>query len=173
MTDTILKSEYRSVIHKWIKKIKRRDSAPANKREAAKTGLNLPFEEVGCGSRRIVYDLGNGYILKVAIIRQGIVSCQKETDIYERVPLPLKQNLAEIKEYGEGWIVMKKFGRMLADTAENRRKVYQLYKEFKKLDIEAGDIINMKNKEPRWHNIRYKKRNDRIMLIDYGDFHVK
>ncbi|QYR21151.1 hypothetical protein KZ483_26180 [Paenibacillus sp. sptzw28] len=60
---------------------------------------------IGIGSKRIVYDLGRGYVLKVARSKSGIRSNKTEILMYKsRWSKPIRKYLAPITNYGHRWL---------------------------------------------------------------------
>ncbi|RKN64598.1 hypothetical protein [Paenibacillus ginsengarvi] len=125
---------------------------------------------VGGGMSRIVYDLGNGYVLKIAQSKDGIISNKREVTIYKSAPLILKKHLGHIKKYGDGysWIVMKGYHLNFKKTDRIMRKLITMKADFRKYGIIPSDITS-KNGNPNNKNIR-RKPNGEIVIIDYGDF---
>jgi hypothetical protein len=67
--------------------------------------------ELGSGSSRVVFDLGDGRVLKVAINDKGSVQNETEYKLYHKVPKDVKRVLAAISEPHEHnfeWIVAEK-----------------------------------------------------------------
>jgi hypothetical protein len=130
--------------------------------------LKLPYNVIGSGRHRVVFDLKDGYVLKVAITLKGIKCNKREAETYKSAPASLKNRLTEVKEQGHGWIIMKKIDNAVPDTEENRKKIIRLQNEFIKNGIDPKDIVNRK-KKPRWRNIRLSEEGQ-ISVIDYGNF---
>jgi hypothetical protein len=72
-------------------------SQRANK---AKEILQLKYKKIGNGWQRIVYDLNNGYVLKVALTKKGIQCNKKEFKIYNHCRADLRKHLCPVKEVG-------------------------------------------------------------------------
>jgi hypothetical protein len=125
---------------------------------------------IGLGARRVVYDLGNGYVLKVAKSRYGIKSNKKEVFINRSSPSKIKKHLASIIKYGDGcgWLVMKKYTLNIPDSKEYRRKLFELRTKFRKNGIVPYEVVTRHGK-PNYQNIRLKD-NGKIVIIDYGNF---
>ncbi|MDF2961438.1 MAG: hypothetical protein K0S39_3173 [Paenibacillus sp.] len=173
MAKNLLKSSDLREINKWIEKLAAREYDSDNKREVAKSNLKLPYKELSAGAHRIVYDIKNESVLKIAISKKGIQCNEFEAELYKTVKSSLKSSLAEVKEYGTGWIIMEKIEDEVPKTEANRDKLLIIHKKFSKVGINARDIINQENNEPRWHNIRYRKKDKSIIIIDYGDFEYR
>jgi hypothetical protein len=134
--------------------------------------LNMAINKkiVGVGARRIVYDLGNGYVLKVAKSKYGIKSNKREVIIFNSSPARLKKLLGEITdyEYKYHWVTMKKYTHKFPHLKEYKRKLYQLRRLFRNYGIMPYEVVSRKG-EPNYQNLRLKK-NGRIVVIDYGNF---
>jgi hypothetical protein len=124
----------------------------------------------GLGARRIVYDQGNGYVLKIPIGKDGLISNEREVKIYRLSPLHLKKYLRKIKEYGQGyrWLTIKKYSRHFPISIKYAQILQKLKKIFKKGGIIPWEIVSRYNK-PNYQNLRLKK-NGEIVVIDYGNF---
>ncbi len=131
--------------------------------------IGLSYNIIGFGMSRVVFDLNNGFALKVATNAEGI-NCNKVEDvIYNFAPPSVKKYLAEVKEHGYGWIIMEKM-KNVPDTEENREKVLRMKEKFKKYGIHAGDIVDEENK-PKWKNIGINEEG-KIKVVDYGHFNI-
>jgi integrase len=127
---------------------------------------------IGVGSRRVVYDLGNRYVLKVAKSKYGVTSNRKEINIYKASPSPIRKYLATIKKYGSGWVVMKKYSRNFPKSKEYEQKLYKLKSKFRENGITPFEIFSTFHKKPNWENVRLKP-NGEIVVIDYGNFEYR
>ncbi|MGG1600709.1 hypothetical protein [Paenibacillus naphthalenovorans] len=125
---------------------------------------------LGSGARRIVYDLGNGYVLKVAKSKYGIKSNKREVNTYRSSPPPLRKRLAEIIDYGNHyrWLIMKKHTRKFPNSSKHKRNLYKLRIMFKSNGIRAYEVLTRRGK-PNYENLRVN-RNGKIVVIDYGNF---
>ncbi|MFS0907471.1 hypothetical protein AB3N02_31365 [Priestia aryabhattai] len=57
----------------WLLKMHHyKDKSKSERANKAKTILQLKHKMIGNGRNRIVYDLNNGYVLKIAITKWGI-----------------------------------------------------------------------------------------------------
>ncbi|WP_134703379.1 hypothetical protein [Ammoniphilus sp. YIM 78166] len=156
-------------IHAWIKKLEQRKYKPKKSLwEKAHKKLKLPYPIVGHGKKRLVYDLKNGLVLKVAISVNGNENNRTEVDLYQNVPSKLKKHLAKVKEYGHGWLIMKKIEKALPRTKQSVLVVKELQRKFKKCKIDPVDLIS-KNKKIRWNNMGLNKRG-KFVILDYGNF---
>jgi hypothetical protein len=128
---------------------------------------------IGVGARRIVYDLGNGYVLKVAKSKYGIKSNKREVKTYKSSPAPLKKLLGEIADHEKKyqWLTMKKHTRKFPHLKEYKRKLYKLRYLFRDYGIHPYDIVSRKGK-PNYQNLRLKKSGG-IVVIDYGNFRYR
>lgn len=158
-------SELRS-IEIWINEIEKHQYKMYDLKDLSK--LNLPYNLIGTGYHRFVYELPNQHVLKLAITLRGIKSSSTEANLYKIIPEPLKNSLAEVKEQGHGWIIMKKMDHLVPETEENKEKILKLHKEFINTGITPEDIVDGKER-PKWKNIRLNEEGQ-ISIIDYGNF---
>lgn len=126
---------------------------------------------IGTGSRRIVYDLENGSVLKVAKTPiYGIKSNNREVITYTLSPFSVRKHLAKIIDYENeyGWLITKKYNRNFPNSKEYKRKLYELRTLFRKNGIIPYETVNNQG-EPNFQNLRLDK-NGEIIVIDYGNF---
>ncbi|GGG13559.1 hypothetical protein [Paenibacillus abyssi] len=161
-----VKSKYLSeneqkTIRRWIPiMIKQKSRTEEQKENRAKTFLKLRYKILGSGKTRIVYDLKNGYVLKIAISRRGLRSNQREYDIYTRCSRRMRRYLCPVMEHGHGWIIMKKLKRRAVLSDKDEMTLSKIRNRFLKEKIVARSL--------REKNLaRYKKR---FVVIDYGSF---
>jgi hypothetical protein len=125
---------------------------------------------IGIGSKRIVYDLGGGYVLKVARTKSGIRSNKTEILMYKsRRSARIRKYLAPITKYGHRWLIMKKYSRKFRLTKKYMRKYRRLNSRIRRKGIVPYDIYSMTHKRPSLTNLRLN-RHGRIVIIDYGNF---
>jgi hypothetical protein len=141
--------------------------------------LNMPINNInlikgkkviGSGKRRIVYDLGNGYVIKVAKSKYGIKSNKREVITFNSSRAPIKNLLGEITNYDNKyyWVKMKNYTRKFPDQKQYRRKLYQLRCLFRSYGIHPFEVVSRKG-EPNYQNLRLKEDGE-IVVIDYGNF---
>jgi hypothetical protein len=125
---------------------------------------------IGSGARRIVYDLGNGYVLKVAKSKYGIKSNKREVITFNSSPVQVKKWLGEITDYDYKyhWLTMKKYIQKFPHLKEYKRKLYHLRRISRSYGIIPYEVVSRKG-EPNFQNLRLKK-NGEIVVIDYGNF---
>lgn len=133
------------------------------------SNLMIPFSVIGIGSNRVVYDIGNGLVLKVAISKKGIKHNEIEAKIYRNVPSSLKKYLAKVIDQGYGWIIMKKMNNKVPHTKKHSKIVVTIYNKFTEVGIKPRDI--KKKNKPKWKNIGLNEEGQ-ITIIDYGDFQI-
>lgn len=170
MGNNILKSKDLKKIKKWINNLVARKTDPKRNRRIVREKLKLSYKELSVGGHRIVYDIKNGLVLKVAFSKQGIRCNEIEANLYKTVDSSAKSYLAAVKDYGLGWIIMEKIEDEISNTEINRTKLLKIHKRFSKVGVDAKDIIHREKKEIKLHNIRYRKKDDSIIIIDYGNF---
>ncbi|WP_240421681.1 hypothetical protein [Paenibacillus periandrae] len=127
-------------------------------------------KNIGVGARRVVYDLGGGYVLKVAKTKYGIMSNKIEVMIYRLSPSEIKKHLARIEKFGNdySWLVMKRYSLMLKKTDRNMRKLFAMKAKFRKYGVVPYEVTTNSGK-PNYNNIR-RKSNGEIVVIDFGNF---
>lgn len=175
MASSFLRRREIKSIRRWIRRVRKRRKKISKYRLAriAKRQLSLPYRMIDCGSKRIVYDLGNGLVLKVAINRKGLRDNRKEMKVYRSAPRYLKKHLARIRQYGRGWLVMDKVTRKIPPKSlKYRARLRRLKYRFKRRGIVPKDLISKKQKKLKGSNTRLNRKG-RIVIIDYGNFKIK
>jgi len=104
-----------------------------------------------------VYDLGNGYVLKVAISSSGMRCNELEYRLYASCTKHIKQHLCPVVGFGHGWIMMKK---MKVPGTDKHHKLKLLREKFRKAGIQPNDMR-------RTNSAIYEGR---IVVVDYGNF---
>jgi hypothetical protein len=156
------------LIKKWIKKVKKHKYQSKFKCDTKpKKKMRLRYKVMGCGCNRIVYDIGNGAVLKVAITVRGIENNKREAKIYKSVPSKFKSHMAQVKESGNGWIIMEKIKKRTPVTMANKQRVLKLRRLFLQKGIRTNDLF-FRSGKTHWSNIRIKDQ--KIIIIDYGEF---
>jgi len=158
---TLLSERHLKRIRRWISRMKsyRSLSERHRIRKAIKT-LRLNYQILGSGKTRIVYDLDNGYVLKVAISKRGLKSNQTEFHLYNGYSDRIRKYLCPVIESGEGWIIMKKMNRMVELTERYKDKLPRIKRKFKRAGVTARSL--------RSKNLAVYRH--RIKVIDYGSF---
>lgn len=131
--------------------------------ERAIKSLKLKYTIIGNGKNRIVFDLENGYVLKVALNNWGMMSNKKEYKLFFNSPSHIQKHLCPVIESGYGWIIMKKMTQKIPSDKEYDKKISQLIKIFKENGIEPKDI--------KEKNLALSE-NGEFIVIDYGNFIV-
>ncbi|MBP1157336.1 MULTISPECIES: hypothetical protein [unclassified Paenibacillus] len=128
---------------------------------------------IGIGARRIVYDLGNGNVKKVAKSKYGIKSNKREVITYRSSSPSVRKHLANIIDFENGykWIIMTRFNRDLPKSKEYRKKLYGLRAKFRKNGIIPYEILTRQGR-PNYQNVRLKQDGE-IVVIDYGNFRFR
>lgn len=127
----------------------------------ARKTLKFKYKMVGHGFNRVVFDLNNGYILKIALSEVGLISTANEAYIYNNCNEEVKKYLCPVKEYGTGWIIMKKMDINMARAIMEYPKLIKLELKFLKYGIIPIDL--------RFANVGFTE-NDEMVVIDYGLF---
>lgn len=165
MISLILSEREIQSINVWISKMdpyKGKD--PGQKVKKAESILKLKYKRIGNGRSRIVYELNNKYVLKIALSEKGLKGNQTEFEIYKNCPPKLRKHLCPVKEFGYGWIIMKKISLKVPKNEIYDEKLSQLRDRF----LKAGIIPH----DTRSCNIMLSKK-DKIIIIDYGNFKLK
>lgn len=165
MNSLILSESEIQSINLWIttmdpSRIKDRETKQKRTKEAENT-LQFQYNMLGSGKHRIGYDLGNGYVLKIAIADSGFFANEAEFNMYRECPDHLRGFLCPVIEYGEAWIIMKKMILTVPANELYDLKVSQLKNKFL-----AGGIIPSDMKPG---NLRLSEEGE-IIVIDYGKF---
>lgn len=160
-TSSFLKVRDLKQIEDWIKRVKKKDIHFRLRKKVARKEFQFPYPEVGCGARRICFDLGNGFVVKVATGKDGIKHCAEEWRLYDSLPLDLKKHFSEARAVGEGWIVMEKIEKKVPQTKEYVKKLSKLRRLLNDKGIIPYDMFS--------GNIKLNE-NDDIVIIDYSGY---
>jgi hypothetical protein len=126
---------------------------------------------IGLGSSRVVFDLGNGRVLKVAKTKRGIKGNMKEVNIYKSAPSKARKYLGTIKNYASRyrWLIMTRYKQKFLKSKKYKKRIYTLRMKLIRYGIIPRDITY--NKGGRYQNLRLK--HGRIVIIDYGNFNKR
>jgi hypothetical protein len=127
----------------------------------AKKNINFKYEMIGHGFNRIVYDLNNGYILKIALSEMGLIGNENEAYLYKNCHKEVQKYLCPVKEYGSGWIIMKKMDSKVPLAIPEITKLIELEFKFLRYGIMPVDL--------RLANVAFSEDNE-MVVIDYGLF---
>lgn len=130
----------------------------------AKNVLKLKYKIIGNGHNRIVYDLKNGNVLKVAISNLGLRNNKIEFRIYRKCPGHLRKYLCPVKKKGRGWIVMRKIETKVPVNKRYDTQIDQLRQRFIEAGIKPEDMMNRANLA--------LSKDRQIIVIDYGNFSI-
>jgi hypothetical protein len=97
--------------------------------------LNFPYKIMCKGVNRVVFDMGNGYVLKVAISIKGIKDYKIEAFLYKITPSYLKRHLGRVISNGNGWLLMRKFENQIPRTLKYKKKILHVLNKFVKRRI--------------------------------------
>lgn len=130
-------------------------------------------KRIGSGKHRIVYDIGNGLVLKVSRSKRGRRSNKKEVSVYYSSPYSVRKHLGRIKKFHRNyfWIKMVKYRRRFPRTKKYRRKLKKMIAFFRRRGITPDDVLTRRGK-PKLCNLRLKRKG-RIVFIDYANFRLK
>jgi hypothetical protein len=125
---------------------------------------------IGWGRKRKVYDLGNGYVLKVAKSKAGLLSNKTEFLLYHSKRAGhLRKHLGKVTKYGHRWLIMKKYVKPFCNSSKYRKKYRILKRKFRQSGIYPLDMYSMTHKGPSLTNLRLNYKGE-IIVIDYGNF---
>ncbi|MFD0696339.1 hypothetical protein ACFQZT_19930 [Paenibacillus sp. GCM10027628] len=131
---------------------------------------------LGSGGTRVVYDLDNGYVIKIAKSQKGIRCNKMEVTLYRSSPNAIKKYFAPIINYDKvyRWLIMKKYiQKFPSDSLIYKRQLRQLVKKFLDQGIIPSKGIG-RYYNPYAPNLRLKhlrlKGSKQIVVIDYGGF---
>ncbi|TKH09372.1 hypothetical protein FC678_17515 [Peribacillus simplex] len=160
---TMLSRQEIKAIESWISQIGKFQIyvTAGQKMSAAKKTLKFKYNIIGYGFNRVVYDLNNGYILKVAFSEVGLISNANEAYIYNNCNEEVKKYICPVKEHGTGWIIMKKVDTKVPFAIKEYTKLISLELKFLRYGIIPIDL--------RLDNVGYNE-NDEMVVIDYGLF---
>lgn len=130
------------------------------------------------GSSRKVYDLNDGYILKVAKNRRGIRECSNEHYIYNHIPDKYKKYLCPVIQHEDKYIVMPKI-QCYWELVENNDTAYFNFdkKILKQADIQ--DFIKFLigtyqiNDFDLYYAFNWGYYENQIVLLDYGEHYFQ
>lgn len=128
---------------------------------------------IGVGTRRIVYDLGNGNVLKVAKSKYGIKSNKREVMTFHSSPTRIRKHLGKIinNEKKYRWVIMKKYDKKFPRLNEYSQKLKRLKSLFWNHGIIPYEVSSRKG-NPNYQNLRLMKHG-MIVVIDYGNFRYR
>lgn len=125
---------------------------------------------IGIGSTRLVFELSDRKVLKLAVSEKGIESNKTEVSMFIYASSEIREHLGCIIKYDSKykWLVMEKYKINLRQTEFNERQVRRLVITFRKHGIIAKDIIYENGKINRKNVSLINKRH--VVVIDYGKF---
>ncbi|WP_409304212.1 hypothetical protein [Peribacillus sp. SCS-155] len=172
MSSTFLTETDLLSIEKWIScmgpKIISGTQSRKKRTKQAKAALNLEYEQIDSGKHRIVYDIGDGYVVKIAMSVRGLRCNKIEWDMYNTCPQILRKHLCPIAEYGHGWIIMKKMDTRVAENEIYDKKLADMEELFLSHGIRTSDV-RLDSNAPKRRNVALTEQ-DEIVFIDYGNF---
>ena len=137
-------------------------------KQIAENLKNQSYAYLGAGSGRRVFDLGDGYVVKVAMNRKGIAQNKTEYDISKAGASDMFARIAKVSEHFD-LLIMEK-AEKLTDfsvvwkhfNVTNHRELFKL-KEFRDLLNTYTLVPNDFARKDSWGTI-----NGRPVIIDYG-----
>ncbi|MFI8496534.1 hypothetical protein ACIGC1_27485 [Peribacillus butanolivorans] len=160
---SMLSREEIKSIESWISQMGKYQFFKTAKQKmvTAKKTLKFKYKMIGYGYNRIVYDLNNGYILKIALCEVGLIGNANEAYIYTNCNEEAQKYLCPVKEFGSGWIIMKKMGTKVPLAIMEYTKLIELELKFLRYGIIPIDL--------RLDNVAFSEDNE-MVVIDYGLF---
>lgn len=162
MKATLRKREL-AAIRAWVEQVKH-----ASPDEAPEGGPSLPYKPLAFGKHRLVYDLGNGCVLKLPRVPKGILCSAIEAGVFRHAPRGLRKHLCPVVAAGDGWVVMPKLNRALPARRTYEKKVTRILKKSLDAGVRISDIVGRNSGKPNRDNIRLDAK-DRVVLIDYAN----
>jgi hypothetical protein len=134
-------------------------------------------QELGAGSARRVYDLQDGFVLKVAKNKRGINECANEAYIYENIILKYKEFLCPVIQHQEKYIIMPKittytellvFKEITHKQFDNEIMKLEYVQELidyliTKYDIDEFDLA---------YSFNWGIYKEKTVLLDYGNTYI-
>ncbi|TLS51561.1 hypothetical protein FE782_13730 [Paenibacillus antri] len=158
-------------IRAWIEALES-DRAGSIANEEAIARIGLPYPIAGAGKHRIVFDAGEGLVLKVAKVPKGVACNGNEVWLYDRSPPELRRHLCDIVDFGYGWVVMKKMTARVPFRDRYVEQLDRICEEFLAAGIVIRDLYTRRRNRPRKKNIRLDEKRDKVVLIDYANVHI-
>ncbi|MGE7764868.1 hypothetical protein [Peribacillus sp. NPDC096540] len=162
---SMLSREEIKAIESWISQMGEYQflKTARQKMVTAKKTLKFKYKMIGYGYNRIVYDLNNGYILKIALCEVGLLGNANEAYIYNNCNEEVQKYLCPVKEFGSGWVIMKKMGTKVPFAITGYSKLIGLELKFLRYGIIPIDL--------RLDNVAFSEDNE-MVVIDYGLFNM-
>jgi hypothetical protein len=159
---SMLSREEIKAIESWISQMGKYFFKTARQKTiTAEKTLKFKYELIGHGYNRMVYDLNNGYILKIALSEVGLIGNANEAYLYHNCNEEVQKYLCPVKEFGSGWIIMKKMDTKGPLAILEYTKLIELQLKFLSYGIIPIDL--------RLANVAFSEDNEMI-VIDYGLF---
>lgn len=156
-----LSGDDRRSISRWIAKLGQYNRLTfKRKAKKARAELRLRYRSLGHGQHRLVYDLGNGCVLKVPISLRGMMCNELEHKLYASCAKPIKKHLCPVFGFGHGWILMRKMKAKVPFTRKYHKQLKLLRTKLRKAGIRPIDL-------KRANLAMY---GGIIVVLDYGHF---
>lgn len=126
------------------------------------------YKCIGSGSGRRVFDLGNGYVVKVAKNIRGIAQNEAEYNI---------SSMTDSHLFAKIPCVSEKYGLLIMEKAESIRDISYVWKYFNvKSNRELLQVEELKDISSKFNllladfgrSVNWGKINGRPVIIDYG-----
>lgn len=125
----------------------------------------VPFDELGRGANRIVYEVGNECVLKLQLPTRSTVeksSNEREVEAWESAPQELKRHFVPITDHGNGWLMMPK-----VNEHDVREKGHPPYGVTQQIQDDAEDN-DWRCTDVRGSNLGHNEDGDWV-IFDYAD----
>jgi hypothetical protein len=137
-------------------------------REIASNIRQRKYKRIGIGSGRVVYDLGNGFVVKVARNKKGIAQNEAEYKISTVAETDLLAKILDISEKSQ-YLIMEKAEKVNHIShvwkyfnVRSNRGLFQV-KELRDICIKCDLLPWDFGRRVNWGKI-----NDKPVVIDYG-----
>lgn len=132
----------RKKISSWIPMLKKYNGLHYNRKaKLAKAVLYLRYRSLGYGRHRLVYDMGNACVLKVAISIRGLMCNVMEQKLYVSSAKSIKKQLCPVVGARNGWILMRKMRGIVFKTRRFHKQLRLLKKKLRKAGIRPADLV--------------------------------
>ncbi|WP_309119566.1 hypothetical protein [Paenibacillus sp.] len=158
-------------IRRWVEALES-DRIGSSSDEETAARIGLPYPIAGVGKHRVVFDAGEGLVLKVAKVQEGVERNGTEVWLYDRSPPELRRHLCPIVDFGYGWIVMKKMAARVPSRDRYVEQLDRICEGFLAAGLVIMDLYARRLNRPKQGNVRFDEKRDKVVLIDYADVRI-
>lgn len=129
--------------------------------------MYLPWDRIGMGDNRAVFEISEDYVLKVPIDRGGLQETEQERVVYkEAVDLGLEENLVKTYYDQDGIVVQERLNvfRSAKDFSCYEDSARRIIGELRITSVDSSDLEDDEG-------LRFDQwglRKDKLVLLDYG-----